>query len=526
LLRADLMAALEPNRGTSARRLLLAAALPLAVFEFLVRAAPHLDPVLQSPRGHFFVVSAVALAATFLAVAVATAALRHRNAQVFCLAMGFMSLAALVTLHALSTPGFLMAASPVPNPSQKAVYYGYYSSHASHGSANPLPGVSEQVGLTLAAAWLVLSLVPTSSGFGLRLAPRMGSLGWGWTAALFGGVATTLWNPHWIQALPSSPWWSRTVGVPTALAFAASAWGYWRAYKASHSLPQGATAYAAIWLAAVQWMTLEGTVWRLSWWLHHVLQAAAVLVVVAAVAREYAQPTVRAGWLRPLPSEPEALVRAAATESTRALVAATELRDPYTAGHSRRVTLAALQLGQAMGLPPRALEVLVRGTLVHDVGKLEVPDAVLNKPGPLTPEERRVVQRHPVAGYELGARLGFLPEELVIVRHHHERWDGTGYPDGLKGQQIPLLARIVAVVDVYDALTSDRAYRRAWTPAQARAYVRERAGTQFDPEVVEVWLSLQSEPATQPRAGGHTGGVKRPSTAVQPPSTTSTEPVT
>lgn len=117
------------------------------------------------------------------------------------------------------------------------------------------------------------------------------------------------------------------------------------------------------------------------------------------------------------------------------------------------VALAALQLGQAMGLPPRALEVLVRGTLVHDVGKL-------------------------------------------------------------------------AVVDVYDALTSDRAYRRSWTPAQARAYVREHARTQFDPEVVEVWLSLQSEPATQPRAGGHTGGVKRPSTAVHPPSTTSTEPVT
>lgn len=478
----------------------LAAAVPFLAFELLAHVAPQLDPVLQSPRGHFYLVSLVALACTLLAVAMGNAGLRHRNLQVTGLALAFVSLAGLVSLHGLSTPGFLMPPTP-------------------------LPGMGEQAGLSLAAGWLLLSLLPTSSPLCRRLASSLPTLVWAWVLLVGALVVGSAAAPHWAHRVPSAvlPW----VAGATASAFSLVAVRYSRWHLTSRSPVQAATAYAAAWLAVVQWMTVQGTVWRVSWWLHHILEALAVAVVVVAVAREYAQPAAPLGWLRGLPADPAALIHAASTETVRALVAATELRDPYTAGHSLRVTRQALELGRALGLRPRALEALVRGALVHDVGKLEVPDTVLNKPGTLTAEERRLVERHPVAGYGLCARLGFLPEELAIVRHHHERWDGRGYPDGLAGEQIPLLARIVAVVDVYDALTSDRAYRPAWTPARARQYVREQAGAQFDPGVVEVWLRL-AEPQRPAKAHGvgYTGGVNRPSTAVQPPSTTSTEPVT
>ncbi len=321
-----------------------------------------------------------------------------------------------------------------------------------------LPGLAEQVGLTLAALWLALSTMPTSSAVCRGVTSRLGVVAWGWTVLVGLGVVVALANDHWVHGVTFGRDLQWAVGGPTALAFASVGAAYWTWYRTSGSPLHAATAYAAAWLAVVQWMTLHGTVWRASWWLHHVLEAVVVGVVVVATAREYPLLGTVGGWFRGLPADPDALLHAAATETVRALVAATELRDPYTAGHSHRVTRAALQLGLAMGLPPRSLEALVRGCLVHDVGKLEVPDRVLNKPGVLTAEERRLVERHPVAGYELCARLCFLSDELAVVRHHHERWDGTGYPDGLADDQIPLLARIVAVVDVYDALTSDRAY--------------------------------------------------------------------
>lgn len=485
------------SRPALAARVALAAAVPFLAFELLLRVAPHLDPVLRSPRGHFYVVSLVALACALLAVAMGNAGLRHRNLHVTAIALAFVSLAGLVSLHGLSTPGFLMPPTP-------------------------LPGVAEQVGLSLAAGWLALSLLPTSWALCRRVAGHLRALVWAWVLLVGVLVTGSAMDPHWAHGVSPSalPW----VAGPTALAYLAVAASYARRDTTSRSPVHAATAYASAWLAVVQWMTVQGTVWRASWWLHHVLEALAVAVVVLAVAREYAQPTPL-GWLRGLPADPEALIHAASTETVRALVAATELRDPYTAGHSLRVTRQALRLGRAMGLRPRSLEALARGTLVHDVGKLEVPDTVLNKPGPLTAEERRLVERHPVAGYDLCARLGFLPEELAVVRHHHERWDGTGYPDGLRGEAIPLLARIVAVVDVYDALTSDRAYRPAWSPERARAHIRQNAGTQFDPQVVAAWAHLVESDLVLGDAP-YTGGVNRPSTAVQPPSTTSTEPVT
>jgi putative nucleotidyltransferase with HDIG domain len=167
---------------------------------------------------------------------------------------------------------------------------------------------------------------------------------------------------------------------------------------------------------------------------------------------------------------------------------ALDLRDKETEGHTQRVTDLTLRLARALGIGGEALVHIRRGALLHDIGKMGVPDSILHKPGPLTPDEWAIMRQHPVLAYEMLSRIEYLRPALDIPYCHHERWDGTGYPRGLKGEEIPLAARIFAVVDVWDALTSDRPYRPAWTREQAVAYLREQAGKHFDPRIVEVFL--------------------------------------
>ncbi len=167
---------------------------------------------------------------------------------------------------------------------------------------------------------------------------------------------------------------------------------------------------------------------------------------------------------------------------------ALDLRDRETEGHTQRVTELTVRLAQAMGVPEAELVHIRRGALLHDIGKLGIPDAILLKPGPLSEEEWEVMRRHPDYAFRWLAGIEFLRPALDIPYCHHERWDGGGYPHGLKGEEIPLAARIFAVVDVFDALTSDRPYRKAWSRDEALRYIHEQAGRQFDPKVVEVFL--------------------------------------
>ena len=169
---------------------------------------------------------------------------------------------------------------------------------------------------------------------------------------------------------------------------------------------------------------------------------------------------------------------------------ALELRDAETEGHSRRVTDMALDLASAMGLSEEELVHVRRGALLHDIGKMGIPDSILTKPGKLDDDEWDIIHLHPVHAFEMLAPIPFLGPALDIPYCHHERWDGTGYPRRLKGQQIPLPARIFAVVDVYDALTTDRPYRQAWPKEKALVHIRDQAGQHFDPEVVEAFLGL------------------------------------
>lgn len=171
---------------------------------------------------------------------------------------------------------------------------------------------------------------------------------------------------------------------------------------------------------------------------------------------------------------------------------ALDLRDKETEGHSERVTLITLELAKAAGFTPQQLRDVRWGSLLHDVGKLGIPDAILLKPGPLTPEEWVIMKRHPQYAYEWLSPIAYLQRALEIPFSHHERWDGQGYPQGLSGTAIPLAARMFALADVWDALRSDRPYRKAWDEARVLQHLQEHSGTHFDPQLTE--LFLQSKP--------------------------------
>lgn len=178
----------------------------------------------------------------------------------------------------------------------------------------------------------------------------------------------------------------------------------------------------------------------------------------------------------------------------RALVAAVDAKDPHTASHSERVTQLALLMGDALSLTEEELRLLEFSALLHDVGKIAVPESILTKPGKLTEDEWAVMKEHPVRSAEIVRQVSALSEVATVVRHHHERIDGTGYPDALAGPAIPPLSRLIAVVDAYEAMTSDRAYRRALTPSRARDTIAQNLDRQFDRRMGEVFLSLEGLP--------------------------------
>jgi putative nucleotidyltransferase with HDIG domain len=183
-----------------------------------------------------------------------------------------------------------------------------------------------------------------------------------------------------------------------------------------------------------------------------------------------------------------------------ALTMALDLRDRETEGHSRRVVEYTARLARQIGLDKDTIEDIERGALIHDVGKIGVPDAVLHKPGPLDPEERKIIEKHPQAGYEMLLGIPYLREEIKIVLAHQEKWDGTGYPLGLKGEAIPLGARLFMIADTFDALTSDRPYRKGKPYEVARQIIAEEAGRQFDPMAVKAFLEVPPEEWQQIRA--------------------------
>jgi putative nucleotidyltransferase with HDIG domain len=173
-----------------------------------------------------------------------------------------------------------------------------------------------------------------------------------------------------------------------------------------------------------------------------------------------------------------------------ALGDALDLKDAETEGHSKRVTAFTIAMARAMGLPPERIRVIARGAFLHDIGKMAIPDAILRKPGALTEDETEIMKEHCYRGYQMLRKIPFLQEPAEIVHSHQERWDGTGYPRGLRGEQIPLGARIFSIADTLDAITSDRPYRAAQTIQAAREEIQRWSGRQFDPSIVEVFVTM------------------------------------
>lgn len=169
---------------------------------------------------------------------------------------------------------------------------------------------------------------------------------------------------------------------------------------------------------------------------------------------------------------------------------ALELRDNETMGHSARVAALTLELASALSIDERDMDDLRRGALLHDIGKMGIPDSILLKPGRLTAKEMEMMRNHPVFARELLNQINFLRPAMAIPSFHHEKWDGSGYPNGLVGKEIPIGARIFAVIDVWDALTSDRPYRKAWSKKKALQYIQDNAGVHFDPQVVNAFLDI------------------------------------
>jgi putative nucleotidyltransferase with HDIG domain len=180
-------------------------------------------------------------------------------------------------------------------------------------------------------------------------------------------------------------------------------------------------------------------------------------------------------------------------DTITAFVNAIESKDHYLKGHSARVAFYAAETAQLLGMTAEMVEVVRRGAMLHDLGKLSIMDTILKKPERLTPDEFTIIKSHPVVGAKILEPLRFLARETCAVRHHHERFDGTGYPDGLRGEDIPLVARLVAVVDVFDAITSNRPYRTALGLAPAREEIARGSGSHFDPVVVEAFLKIPLE---------------------------------
>ncbi|WP_419871142.1 HD-GYP domain-containing protein [Candidatus Pristimantibacillus sp. PTI5] len=458
---------MRTNTGVYTR---LAAAMLLPLAAYLLLRGTELDKSIKAPYEHFYIVSLVSLFSLALAIAVGFVAIQLRNIKISFLSLSYVSLTAMFVFHGLSTPGFMMHHSDIA------------------GSAAQLSVLLAVVWLWLSALSVDLPLIKWFSEWQRLLLPV-------WTLLLFGFCAVLWFNPDAIlyfqlKELPMK--WTATLFI-----LGLNGWTIYRylmTYLSSRFPLQLAIVYSAGWMVVAQFIIVSGETWNISWWLYHFLLLASVIVMVVGIVNQYvSSKSITSSVKLMFRANPRDWINTYMSSSVRELVMTTEARDSYTAGHNYRVALYALKLGEELSLTSAELRAIAQGGLVHDVGKLRIPDTILNKPGKLTPEERKIIEVHPVSGYDLCKRLGFMPEELSVIRSHHEKWDGSGYPDQLAGEQIPLLARVTAVADVYDALTSSRSYRKAMTHKAAMEIILKESGVHFDPHCVEAWERLVRE---------------------------------
>ncbi len=425
------------------------------------------DFIINKPAGYFYIVSLVSLLASIISIAAGVAGSRIRNIKISFLSLSFLSLGLMFSVHGLYTPNFI------------------------HGSTH-LFGMSVQLSMLFATFWIWLSSLPSDNAIIVFFAKRQRLLLPIWTLLLSVFCLIGMLKPEIVEIIPLN---SEPLSIITTIAIllfnSMTIYRYFQSYRFSRFPLQISIVYSSGWIMVSQLIMVQGVLWSLSWWIYHLLLLFSMIIMLIGLIKQYAVKGSMEGSIRSLfTNDPFERMTNSVSPSVKALVTATEKKDTYTAGHTFRVTMYALKLAEELHLKPEQLRVIVQGGLIHDVGKIRIPDEVLNKPGKLLPNERSLIEKHPLFGYEMCRNLGFMKEELSIIRSHHEKWDGSGYPDQLKGNAIPFCARIVSVADVYDALTSERSYRKAWTHLEAIKYLKENKGTHFDPQCVDAWERL------------------------------------
>jgi hypothetical protein len=430
------------------------AAFPLAALHFFSR-----QQVQFGGDVHFAGVGLTALVAAVAAVALTIVGARRSDARTVLVGTAFSAMATLLALHGIATPGILIGDNGVVS--------------FTGGATLPIGG-----------AVLALSALPAlrRPGGVKPLLILQGLL----LATIAGLGAVGMLVPSTVPAVPEP----RTAPALALLGIGLAFYGLLglralRTFLLTRRRADLLVLVGIVWLAAALPPAMMLHYWELGWWLGHWFELVGIAIVGVPVALDLH----RGAQSRPLAGDLCGTELVAAEEEflgahVRALTVSLAAKDEYTEEHTRRVALRAVQVGEELGLSPIRLRALATGALVHDIGKLAVPDSVLKKPGPLTDAEFSLIRRHPQSGDKLLADLGFGNDVRQLVRDHHERLDGSGYPHGATGSAISLDVRILAVCDVYDALISTRVYREAWTHDRALALLREESGTAFDPKCV------------------------------------------
>ena len=441
--------------------------LPVLTLGFLVSLLPAVVLVLighvevnLTGEVHFYSVGVSALAAAVAAFGLTVVGARRSDTRTVLVGTAFAVMASLLALHGFSTPG---------------VWFGNNGVVAITGGATLPAGA---VILTLAILPLPRLLQSIRSLLILQAVLL---------AVVIGLGSSALAWPSLLPAVPA-PNSPAAMGllVVGLVAYALLILRASRTFLLTQRAVDLVVVVGLVWLGTALVPALTMNYEQLGWWIGHEVELDGILLVGLAVAVDLA----RAAQSRPLAGDLRGADLVAAEDvflgsHVRALTVRLADKDQYTERHTRRVALRAVQVGEVLGLSASRLRTLAIGALVHDIGKLSVPDAVLKKPGPLDESEYAVVQEHPERGYKLLSELGgFSAAVRQLVRNHHERLDGVGYPRGLTAGEIDLDTRILTVCDVYDALISKRVYRAAWSHEDAMVLLHRETGTAFDARCV------------------------------------------
>ena len=439
----------------------------------LLRLVPGLDLAFFDAQLHLVAVSGIAACALATAAVAVLAAVRSRHPGAVWLGIGCSAVGLFMLGHGLLTPGQFGRA-----PNQWVVRFPHVALFlfaasllvaGRHASWGPNPWVERRPVTTAVLALTPMAALVVAAGLNERV---------------FSGVAGLAWEENVFDV----------VSMVTIVMLIGSISTHWRRWQLGRDIVQFAIVLAAAMSVAAVTAFQHGRFGQLSWWDYHgFLLAGFGAAVYAVFQRGAGQGAITDVLRQAFDDDPFDHIERGYPEALRSLVRAVEIKDAYTHGHSERTARLAVEIGLRMRLSPDRLRAIARGGFLHDLGKIGVPDHILNKPGKLTPQERAIIETHPALGYQMASAAPSLNEALSVILHHHERVDGKGYPKGLKGSQIPLEARVVAVADVWDALTSDRAYRKGWSPQEALAHIEAGAGSHFDPKAVDALVQLATE---------------------------------